>query len=44
MITSVNNKTMGITFTFTPLGYNLINIYSVTVVLWDNDPPEKKSS
>ena len=44
MVTSVENKTMTITFTFSPLGYNLINTYSVTVILWDNDPPEKKSS
>ena len=44
MVTSVENKTMAITFSFSPLAYNLINTYSVTVILWDDDPPEKKSS
>ena len=44
MVTSVENKSMAITFTFSPLAYNLVNTYSVTVVLWDNDLPLKKSS
>ena len=42
MKTSVDNKTMSISFSFNPQGLNLINNYTVTVVLWDDDPPEKK--
>ena len=44
MKTSVDNKTMSISFSFNPQGLNLINNYTVTVVLWDDDPPEKKST
>ena len=44
MRTSVDNKTMSISFSFNPQGLNLINNYTVTVVLWDDDPPEKKST
>ena len=44
MKTSVDNKTMSISFSFNPQGLNLINNYTVTVVLWDDDPPEKKSN
>ena len=44
MKTSVDNKTMSISFSFNPQGLNLINNYTVKVVLWDDDPPEKKST
>ena len=44
MRTSVDNKTMSISFSFNPQGLNLINNYTVTVVLWYDDPPEKKST
>ena len=44
MKTSVDNKTMSISFSFNPQGLNLINNYTITVVLWDDDPPEKKAT
>ena len=44
MRTSVDNKTMSINFTFTPNEIRLIDTYRVKVVLWDNDPPVKKST